>query len=77
MYMTTTRDELHHLVDVLPEDQVAPALALMRERVSHTGADTAIETWPLPGFVGTLHSGKGDLAEQSDDILRVELGRYA
>lgn len=28
------RDELHHLVDELPEDRVAPVLAVVRENIS-------------------------------------------
>jgi len=66
------RDEFHHLFDELPEDQVAPMLALIRENLP--AAERAPGDWPLPDFVGTLASGRGDLAERSEEILRSELG---
>jgi len=66
------RDELHRLIDQLPEAQVAPILAIVRESApSEDGGDE----WPLPDFVGALSSGKGDLAARSSEILRDELGR--
>lgn len=70
--MSTLRDELHNLIDRLPEEQVAPILAIVRES---TPAEDGGEEWPLPDFVGTLSSGKGDLAARSSEILRTEMGR--
>jgi hypothetical protein len=37
----------------------------------------AVEPEPgaLPEFFGMLHSGKGDLAARSEEILRAEFGR--
>ena len=71
--MSVMREELHHLIDQLPEEQVAPILALVRESLP-VGEDG--ETlWPLPSFVGTLASGKGDVAARSQEILREEMGR--
>jgi hypothetical protein len=32
--MSAPRDELHHLVDQLPEDRVAPVLAVVRENAA-------------------------------------------
>ncbi|MCB5166131.1 hypothetical protein LG634_14975 [Streptomyces bambusae] len=72
--MSTLRDELHALIDRLPDEQVAPILAIVRES---TMAEDGTEEWPLPDFVGMLRSGKGDLAERSGDILREEIGRPA
>jgi hypothetical protein len=66
------RDELRRLIDRLPEAQVAPILAIVRES---TPADDDGDEWPLPDFVGTLSSGKGGLAARSSGILRQELGR--
>ncbi|MGW4469800.1 hypothetical protein ACWENQ_09025 [Nonomuraea sp. NPDC004354] len=34
--MSAMRDELHSLVDQLPEDQVQPVLALVRENIAAT-----------------------------------------
>jgi hypothetical protein len=70
--MSRLSDELRELVDRLPESQVAPILAIVRESAQ---ADGGSGEWPLPGFVGTLASGKGDLAARSSEILRAELGR--
>jgi hypothetical protein len=37
--------------------------------------DNQAEPAALPEFFGMLHSGKGDLAARSDEILRAEFGR--
>ncbi|CUU61103.1 hypothetical protein Ga0074812_15615 [Parafrankia irregularis] len=71
-WVSTLRDELHSLIDRLPESQVAPILALVRESAP---AEDGGDEWPLPDFVGALASGKGDLAARSAEILRAELGR--
>ena len=63
----TTRERLHRLVDDLSEDQAAEALALLKSQL-------AKEPEALPEFFGMLHSGKGDLAARSDEILRAEFG---
>jgi hypothetical protein len=65
----TTRERLHRLVDDLSDDEAAEALALLESQV----ADQA-EAAALPEFFGMLHSGKGDLAARSDEILRAEFG---
>ena len=73
--MSVMREELHHLIDQLPEEQVAPILALVRESLP-VGEDG--ETlWPLPSFVGTSASGKGDVAARSQEILPEEMARGA
>lgn len=70
--MTAAREEFHHLVDELPEEEVGPLLALVRGNMAQ--ADSGEPDWPLPDWVGMLHSGQGDLAERSAEILRAELG---
>ncbi len=70
--VSTLRDELHSLIDRLPESRVAPILALVRESAPAEGGG---DEWPLPDFVGALSSGKGDLAARSAEVLRAELGR--
>jgi hypothetical protein len=71
--MSVMREELRDLIDRLPEDQVAPMLAVVRDSlpVSEDGETL----WPLPSFVGTLVTGKGDVAARSQEILREEMGR--
>jgi hypothetical protein len=50
-------------------------LALVRESLPvRVDGETL---WPLPTFVGTLASGKGDMAARSQEILREETGRSA
>lgn len=73
--MSVMREELHHLIDRLPEEQVAPMLALVKESLP-VGEDGE-GLWPLPSFAGALASGKGDVAARSQDILREEVGRDA
>jgi hypothetical protein len=73
--MSVMRQELHHLIDRLPEEQVAPMLVLVQESLP-VGEDGE-QSWPLPSFVGTLESGKGDVAARSQEILREEMGRDA
>lgn len=50
-------------------------LVLVRE--SLPVGENGEPTWPLPSFVGTLASGKGDVAARSQEILRKEMGRDA
>jgi hypothetical protein len=64
-----TRERLHRLVDHLSENQAAEALALLESQLAEEP-----EPGALPEFFGMLHSGKGDLAARSDEILRSEFG---
>jgi hypothetical protein len=64
--MSVMREELHHLVDELPEAEVRPVLVLIRGR-----ADTAHGVRDLP-FVS--FESDPDLAQRSEEILRAELG---
>ena len=63
------RDELHYMVDRLPEAQLRPALELIRGRVEESVAAGR----DLPFFAS--FEADPDLAEQSEEILRAELGR--
>jgi hypothetical protein len=67
--MSAMRDELHNLVDQLPETELRPALELIRGRVGQdrgAGRD-------LPFF--SSFEAEPDLAERSEEILSAELGR--
>ena len=61
------REELHHLVDALPEAEVQPVLELIRGRAD------AVHVRDLPFFAS--FESDPDLAERSEEILRAELGR--
>ncbi|MGH3231883.1 MAG: hypothetical protein ACRDOH_01120 [Streptosporangiaceae bacterium] len=64
-----TPEELHHLVDQLPEDEVQPALELIRGRVAQHGGQGR----DLPFFAS--FEAAPDLAERAEEILSAELGR--
>ena len=67
--MSAMREELHHLVDELPEAEVRPVLELIRGRA----AAAAHGVRDLPFFAS--FESDPDLAERSEEILRAELGR--
>jgi hypothetical protein len=66
----TTKERLHLLVEQLSDDEASAALALLHDQLPDV-SDSA----PPPEFFGMLHSGKGDLADRSAEILRAEFGR--
>ena len=66
----TSRERLHRLVDDLSDDKATVALTLLESQL----ADEP-EPATQPEFFGMLHSGKGDLAARSEEILRAEFGR--
>jgi hypothetical protein len=63
------REELHQLVDQLPEDDIQPPQELIRGRVAQHGGQGR----NLP-FFASFEAGP-DLAERAEDILSAELGR--
>ena len=64
--MTAERQELHDLVDELPEDQVAAALADVRRRLSRSEG----KSW-APEFFGIVEGADipADLATNIDGYL--------
>ena len=67
--MSAMREELHQLVDQLREDELRPALELIRDRVTeHDG-----QSRDLPFFAS--FEAEPDLAERAEEILSAELGR--
>ncbi|MFI6182030.1 hypothetical protein ACIA8R_41325 [Nonomuraea sp. NPDC051191] len=63
--MSVMRDELHHLVDRLPEEKVAPLLRLVRDQLDE---QQAVRDLP---FIGMLEA-EPDFAERAEKILRAE-----
>ncbi|MFI6502208.1 hypothetical protein [Nonomuraea typhae] len=63
--MSVMREELHHLVDRLPEEKVAPLLRLVRDQL-----DEPQVVRDLP-FIGMLEA-EPDFAERAEEILRAE-----
>jgi hypothetical protein len=67
--MSAMREELHHLVDLLPEAELRPALELIR---GHAAGDRGPER-DLPFFAS--FEADPDLAERAEETLASELGR--
>ena len=67
--MSAMREELHHLVDLLPEAELRPALELIR---AHAAGEHGPER-DLPFFAS--FEADPDLAERAEEILASELGR--
>ncbi len=67
--MSAMREELHQLVDQLREDELRPALELIRDRVAEHGGQGR----DLPFFAS--FEVEPDLAERAEEILSAELGR--
>jgi hypothetical protein len=68
--MSTDRDELHRLVDELPEQEIPAVLAEARRRAHLEPAGE----WP-PAFFGSFASGRKDLGANHDDLLADGFGR--
>jgi hypothetical protein len=64
-------EELHRLVDELPEDEVAEALRLVHRRQDRTA-----RPWP-PAWFGAGRGSRTDVAARSEEILRDGFGRDA
>jgi hypothetical protein len=65
--MSAMREELHHLVDELPETQVGPVLDLVRDHVSEKDPGKRRRL----SIAGMLHA-EPDLAARSEEILRAK-----
>jgi hypothetical protein len=68
--VSAERDELHRLVDELPEQEISAVLAEARRR-SHL---QPTPDWP-PAFFGSFASGRSDLGSRHDDLLADGFGR--
>jgi len=71
MTMSAQREELHHLVDALPDEQVPAALAELRARAA---ASRGSRPWP-PSWFGAATARTPDVSERIDEILDEELSR--
>lgn len=71
--MSESRDELHHLINALPEEQVEQVLADVRRRT------TPHEVPPAHAFAwigaGPANNGRADNAQRVDDLLAEGFGR--
>jgi hypothetical protein len=77
--MSTPREELHALIDELPDEAAAELVPDMREILKHrleVRRRRAAEPrpWP-PSWFGAGQGSRPDIAQRSEDILRDEFGR--
>lgn len=71
--MATDRNELHELIDNLPEEQVAGALADVRRRLQPPRrVESRAFAWVGSGQVGNART---DNAERVDELLADGFGR--
>ncbi len=67
--MIPMRDEIHQIVDDLPDDQVPTALAFLRDLTPEVAGDA----WP-PAWFGAIVSVRDDVAAQAKEVLRADYG---
>ncbi len=68
------RQELHKLVDALPDHQVARVLAGVRRRLQETASE---RLWPPAFFgMGVDKDGRADLPESVDEVLAEGFGAF-
>jgi hypothetical protein len=70
--MSAERDELHELVEQLPDEDVPAALADVRRRLRVASG----RTWP-PAFFAAGRAERSDVAARSEEILGEGFGRPA
>ncbi len=70
--MSAERDELHRLIEKLPDEQVAIALAEVRNHVEQAPK----RAWPPPWF-GAATASRTDTAARAEEILDAGFGRPA
>jgi hypothetical protein len=69
--MSAERDELHELVEQLPDDEVATLLARARHRAHPVAASAP---WP-PTFFGSFSDERTDLGRNHEDLLADGFGQ--
>jgi len=67
--VSAPREELHRLIDALPEETVPVVLAELRGRTA-----AANRPWP-PRWFGAAEARQPNVSERADEILREELGQ--
>ena len=68
--MSAEREELHRLVDQIPEAEVPAVLAEARRHL----VPATRRPWP-PAFFAAGRAGRGDIAARAEEILDEGFGR--
>jgi hypothetical protein len=72
--VTTSREELHELVEALPDEQVPAAVSDLRGRLASGATTSAAKAWP-PAWFGIAEGSATDVSERVEQILSEGLGR--
>jgi hypothetical protein len=67
----TPREELHELVEALPDEQLLAVVSDLRSRLA---GGPAARAWP-PTWFGIAEGSSDDVSERVDEILAEGLGR--
>lgn len=70
--MTASRDELHHLIDELPDDQVSAVTEELRRRTKPAVPGPKSYAWIA---AGPANNGRADNADRVDELLAQGFGR--
>ncbi|MGH3500762.1 MAG: hypothetical protein ACRDQA_07680 [Nocardioidaceae bacterium] len=65
----TSKEQLLQLVEDLPEERAGELLRLAKDLYSTPEGE------PLPAFVGVGESGRSDVSERAEELLRDGFGR--
>lgn len=68
IWYMTKREQLHQLVERIPENRAGDALEALR-LIARTPEKSG-----RPGFVGIANTGETDLGRRAKDVLRAEFG---
>jgi len=65
--MSMLREELHRVIDRLPEDQLRSTLTAVQQRIPGSCTESKNQ-WP-PDWFGSYRSGRTDTSERVDELL--------
>jgi hypothetical protein len=71
--MTALREELHQIIDRLPEAELGLVMDYVRTH-AHTVTSDRPESpvWDGPAFIGAFASGRDDVSERDEELLFAE-----
>lgn len=71
--VTVLREELHQVIDQLPEKELGPVLEYARAHVQPGAVPgNRRPVWDGPGFIGAFASGRDDVSERDEELLFTE-----
>jgi hypothetical protein len=71
--VTVLREELHQVIDQLPERELRPVLEYARAHVGAVAVPGGVRpVWEGPDFIGAFASGRDDVSERDEELLFTE-----